>query len=182
MQDVPKEVLEGFKEFGTAIAFNAIRAVLGGGPEGEGLEIIGGVPVNYCHHTMLCHLPELGVAVGYAFTSEITTSDPDSQQVSWDGYYDLLEGTTYPTIAVMKDVDTRAGRGAVIGDTMAGIHKMLGTTGMVADGTVRDLADLKRIGFPVWGIGTASGHGLHHLIRFTGQGTRQPRLFNVPGI
>ena len=60
------DVLTAIADFDTPSVFNAVRTLLGGGPEGEGLEHEGGVPVNYTDHTMKAMLPELGMAVGYA--------------------------------------------------------------------------------------------------------------------
>ncbi len=45
------EVLAALATFDTPSIFNAFRTLLGGGPEGEGVEHQGGVPVNYTDHT-----------------------------------------------------------------------------------------------------------------------------------
>jgi regulator of RNase E activity RraA len=109
-------------------------------------------------------LPELGPAVGYATTCELTTNDPDTVPLPWNDYYDLLERTPGPKLAVLKDVDTKAGRGAAFGDGMAATHKLLGVTGAAVDGSVRDLMGIKRVGLPVWGKGLVPGHGIFNLI------------------
>lgn len=62
-------------DYDTAMVFNAVRTLLGGGPEGEGLEHIGGVPINYPDQTLRSMLPDLGCAVGHATTCEVTTND-----------------------------------------------------------------------------------------------------------
>jgi regulator of RNase E activity RraA len=160
------DVLAAIAKFDTPSVFNAVRTLLGGGPEGEGLEHRGGVPVNYTDHTMRAMLPELGMAVGYATTCEVTTNNRDFPDLSWDSYYDYLEATPGPTISVLKDVGTRPGRGSSIGDIMAEQHKLLGSTGMVVDGTIRDIKGLRRAGIPIWGWGQVSGHGLFFTTRF----------------
>ena len=48
----------------------------------------------------------------------------------------------------MKDIDTRAGRGATLGDGMTAAHKHLGVTGIVVDGSIRDLAGIERSDYP----------------------------------
>lgn len=161
-----QDVLTAIAAFDTPSVFNAIRALLGGGPEGEGLEHRGGVPVNYTDHTMLAMIPELGMAVGYATTCEVTTNNRDFAELSWDDYYDYLDATPGPTISVIKDVGTRPGRGASIGDIMAEQHKLLGSRGMVVDGTIRDIRGLQRAGIPIWARGQVSGHGLFFTTRF----------------
>jgi 4-hydroxy-4-methyl-2-oxoglutarate aldolase len=49
---------------------------------------------------------------------------------------------------------------------MAEQHKMLGSQGMIVDGTVRDIGGLRRVGIPIWGWGQVSGHGLFYTTRF----------------
>lgn len=160
------EVLRAIAPFDTPSVFNAVRSLLGGGPEGEGLEHRGGVPVNYTDHTMKAMLPDLGMSVGYATTCEVTTNSRDYPDKSWDDYYDYLDTTPGPTMTVIKDVGTRPGRGSSIGDIMAEQHKMLGSQGMIIDGTIRDIGGLRRVGLPIWGWGQVSGHGLFFTTRF----------------
>ncbi|HEX2154218.1 MAG TPA: hypothetical protein VHL52_09575 [Acidimicrobiia bacterium] len=166
MTIIDPDVLAAISYFDTPSVFNAVRSLLGGGPEGEGLEHRGGVPVNYTDHTMRAMLPELGMAVGYATTCEVTTNYRDFPDVPWDSYYDYLDATPGPNMTVIKDVGTRPGRGSSIGDIMAEQHKMLGSRGMIVDGTIRDIGGLRRVGLPVWGWGQVSGHGLFFTTRF----------------
>ena len=81
-------------------------------------------------------LPDCGSAIGYAVTSEVTTNDPDSPALDWLDYYEYLEATPGPLIAVMKDVDSRPGRGASFGDGMATIHQRLGVVGAGSGGLI----------------------------------------------
>ena len=69
-------------------------------------------------------------------------------------------------MTVIKDVGTRPGRGSSIGDIMAEQHKLLGSRGMIVDGTIRDISGLRRAGIPIWGWGQVSGHGLFFTTRF----------------
>ena len=53
-------------------------------------------------------------------TVTVTTNDgPKPTGNTFAPYYDLLEATAGPVVAVMKDVDSRPGRGAAFGDGMA---------------------------------------------------------------
>ena len=165
MEYASLETLDGLKEFDTATVFNVVVEVMGATQGGSELEGKGGVPQNYTGPEIRCLLPELGTAVGYAVTSEVTTNDPDSVFISWDEYYGALETTPVPIVAVMKDVDSRAGRGASIGDGMAARHKALGVTGVIVDGSVRDLMGIKEVGLPVWGTGLVPGHGVFGCVR-----------------
>ena len=165
MQYAPKEVLDGLKEFDTATLFNAVIESMGATQGGKELEDKGGMPQNYTGPEIRCLLPELGRAVGYAITAEVTTNDPDSDALPWDEYYDVMEQTPVPMVAVMKDVDSRPGRGASFGDGMAARHKAYGVTGAIVDGSVRDLMGIKDVGLPMWGKGLVPGHGVFSLVR-----------------
>lgn len=71
----------------------------------------------------------------------------------------MLKATEGPLVAVFKDIDSSPGRGASFGDGMARQHKMNGVTGAVVDGTVRDLAGIRRVGLPILAWGKVPGHG-----------------------
>ena len=165
MQYASKEVLDGLREFDSATVFNAVVANLGGSQGGTELERTGGIPENYTGPEIRCMLPELGSVVGYAVTAEMTTNDRDSKAIDWTEWYEALNETQGPIISVIKDVDSRAGRGACVGDGMAALQKVLGVVGVVVEGSIRDLAGIKKVGLPVWGTGLVPGHGIFNLVR-----------------
>jgi regulator of RNase E activity RraA len=148
------EIIERLREFDTATLFNAMVEKLGLPNE------------EYADHTIRCLLPELGRAIGFAVTAEVTTNDPDSPSLDWAEYYEYLEQSQGPLMAVLKDVDSRPGRGACLGDGMATLHQRLGVVGALVHGTVRDLEGIRRVGLPVFAWGTVPGHGAFHLTRF----------------
>ncbi len=164
MTTVSTEVLDALKEFDAATLFNAVVASMGGSQGGRELDSMGGVPLNYTGPEIVSMLPELGSAIGTVVTTEVTTNDTDSVAIPWDDYYDVLDGTPGPIIAVMRDVDSRPGRGASFGDGMARRHRMLGVTGAVVQGSIRDLAGIKEAGLPIWGTGKVPGHGVFNLV------------------
>lgn len=153
MMTISQDVFEGLQEYDSATLFNA--AVKGFGLPNE----------DYTDHTIRCLLPDLGPFLGYAVTAELTTNDPDSPALDWADYYETLESAQGPLVAVLKDVDSRPGRGASFGDGMAALHKRLGVVGAVVDGTVRDLGGIERVGLPVMGWGRVPGHGQFNLTR-----------------
>ncbi len=154
MPNPDPQLLEALRQFDSPTLFNAVTRLRG--TPGE----------DYTDHTIRCLLPELGAVIGYAVTAEVTTNDPDSPALDWLDYYALLEETPGPLIAVLKDVDSRPGRGASFGDGMATVHQRLGVAGVLVDGTVRDLAGIRRVGLPVFAWGTVPGHGVFNLTRF----------------
>jgi regulator of RNase E activity RraA len=165
LEAATNEIIDGFKELDSATVFNAVVQHLGGWKPASGPDALGNQPDYYTGPEMRCLLPELGCAVGYAVTAELTTNDPDSAGIPWDEYYQALEDAESPIIAVLKDVDSRPGRGACFGDGMAARHISLGATGAVVEGSVRDLAGIGGLGFPVWGTGLVPGHGVFTMLR-----------------
>ena len=159
MERVDPAVLQDLVQFDSPTLFNAL-VKLGGLPNEE-----------YTDHTIRCLLPGLGPVLGYAAPVEVTTNDPGSESVPWDQYYEWLHGMEGPLLTVMKDVDSRPGRGASFGDGMAGLHQRLGVVGAVVDGTVRDVSGIERVGLPIWAWGAVPGHGVFHLTRFGGSTT-----------
>jgi regulator of RNase E activity RraA len=154
MLKTSQELLDRLAAFDSPTLFNAVTRRRG--TPGE----------NYTDHTIRCLLPELGAVIGYVVTAEVTTNDPDSPSLDWNDYYALLEATPGPLIAVFKDVDSRPGRGASFGDGMATLHQRLGVTGVLVEGTVRDLAGIRRVGLPIFAWGTVPGHGVFNLTHF----------------
>ncbi|MEZ4865723.1 MAG: RraA family protein [Caldilineaceae bacterium] len=151
---VEPAILAGLREFDSATIFNAMVQKFGLPNE------------EYTDHSIRCLLPELGNVIGYAATAEVTTNDADSPALPWIDYYDYLDQMAGPIVAVLKDVDARPGRGASFGDGMATVHRRLNVVGAIVDGTVRDLAGIRKVGLPIWAWGTVPGHGAFHVTRF----------------
>ena len=155
MQRASKNQLDQIRVFDSPTIFNAIVDV----SNTSG----GGQPVCYTEQTLKNLTPDLGCVVGYAVTSEVTTNDEDSAAIPWDDYYKVLDQTDDPIMAVMRDVDTRPGRGANFGDNMAAAHVGLGVVGALVEGTVRDLPGIQAAGLAIWAHGTVPGHGVFNL-------------------
>ena len=158
------DIFEALKEFDSATIFNAVIEDMGASQGGAELEGKGGIPIIYTGPEIRSLLPGLGRVVGTVVTTEVTPLDPDSAAIPWNEYYDTLDTTPSPVVAVMKDVDPVPGRGACFGDGMAGVHRLCGVTGAVVEGSVRDLAGIEGVGLPIWGSGVVPGHGVFNLI------------------
>ena len=164
MRTSDPDILNKLKEFDTATVFNAIEELIkstdtGNAPDGTGIH-----PLNYTGPEIISLNPDLGNAIGTVVTAEVTTNDPDSDKIDWDEYYDTLHSIPGPIIAVIKDIDSRPGRGASFGDGMARRHRLLRVTGAVIEGTVRDIAGITEVGLPIWAKGKVPGHGVFNLI------------------
>ncbi|MBM3265030.1 MAG: RraA family protein [candidate division Zixibacteria bacterium] len=147
------DLLAELSQYDSATVFNAVVKV-----RGKDNEDYTGPDIRYL-------LPEFGAFAGYAVTCEATPLDPAPSPLPWDAYYDLLDQTPGPIVAVMKDTDVRPRRGAIFGDGMAHLHRALGVVGAITDGCVRDLVGIRTAGLPIFGYGTVPGHGPFQLRR-----------------
>jgi len=165
--------LQAIRDFGSAMIADAVKINM----EKISNNLVS-QPINYTGPEIKSLLPQLGAVTGKIVTAEVTTNDPDSAGLSWDDYYDLIDQEPQPVISIIKDIDTKHGRGASFGDGMAAVHKALGVVGVVIDGSVRDIDGISQVKLPVWGKGLVPGHGEFKLIRVNSQITVGQLLVN----
>ena len=113
-----------------------------------------------------CIFPELGTMVGYAFTATIRASTPPPPEsaalrpASWRA----LEEVPAPRIVVIQDLDDPPGVGAFWGDVQSNIHRALGCVGTVTNGSVRDLDEVRALGFHFFAGSVSVSHAYVHLV------------------
>jgi 4-hydroxy-4-methyl-2-oxoglutarate aldolase len=113
-----------------------------------------------------CLFPDLGVMVGYAvtarFAAEQQPARPGSRYELWKYVLSIPE----PRVLVFQDLDQPAGVGAYFGEVQTSIHKKLGCIGVVTNGHVRDLDEVRALGFHYFAGGVCVSHAYVHLIDF----------------
>lgn len=95
-----------------------------------------------------CVFPELGTMIGRAVT--VRMSNAYGAQGSQAGYWKLwetLDAFEGPSVIVMADSSGNPGRVAYAGEIMARLAQRLGAVGMVTDGALRDIEEVRSIGF-----------------------------------
>ena len=100
---------------------------------------------------LICTDTSLPPIVGYARTATISASNEIDQQIKRErslAYYQYVSSGTGPWVSVIQDIDPNPGFGAFWGEVNSNIHKALGVTGVLTNGSVRDL-DLLSKGFQV---------------------------------
>ena len=121
---------------------------------------------DYSGPELRCMLPSFGTRVGYAMTAELMPLHANTVEKDLRiDYYDSLALAGVPTIAVLKDVDKPAGRGAIIGDGMCYQMRALGCIGVVADGSARDVPGIRNTGVGLWATSRVPGHGPFKTVR-----------------
>ncbi len=113
-----------------------------------------------------CLFPELGPMVGYAVTATIRASVP-SPGPGYLQAFNLWEAvlrTPPPRVVVLQDLDDPPGLGAFWGEVQANIYKALGCVGTVTSGGVRDLEEVRALGFHFFAATVSVSHAYVHVV------------------
>ena len=133
------------------------------------IELIGLRPRDegFTREPVRCLFPDLGVTVGYAVTATIRSATaPNASEVPpLKAYWDHIVQCPAPRVVVAQDLD-QPPLGAWWGEINSNIHRALGCIGLVTDGTVRDLDEVRPIGFQFIAAGVAVSHVYAHLEDF----------------
>ena len=103
--------------------------------------------------------------VGYAVTAKISAMHPptEEQKKLNDLYYRKLHASPKPSITVIQDLDP-APMGSFWGEEQGSIHRSLGCDGVVTSGGVRDLDEVREIGFEYYSSCILVSHAYIHLV------------------
>ncbi len=115
-----------------------------------------------------CLFPELGPLVGYAVTALIRAEPQPLQghRGSTFAWWDYVLSTPAPRVIVVHDLDDPRGQGAQWGEVQANIHRALGCAGAVTDGSVRDLDEVRALGFQFAAAHVSVSHAYVHMVDF----------------
>jgi 4-hydroxy-4-methyl-2-oxoglutarate aldolase len=113
-----------------------------------------------------CFFPDLGTMVGYAFTATIraTTAPPPAAAALRPAMWRELEKIPSPRVVVIQDLDDPPGVGAFWGDVQSNIHRALECIGTVTNGSVRDLEEVRALGFHFFAGSVSVSHAYVHLV------------------
>lgn len=113
--------------------------------------------------------PELPAIIGYAATARVRSSMPP---MSGGTYYArphwwkaILE-IPAPRIVVLQDEDDPPGLGGFVGEVHANALSALRCSGLVTNGGVRDLPQVRAIPFPMFAGNVAVSHAYAHISGF----------------
>ena len=115
---------------------------------------------------ILCRFPEMPPIVGYAATCKIRASipageDPEAQSaLEW---HEFIETIPSPRIIVIQDLD-QPPIGSFWGEVNGNIHKALGAVGLITDGGVRDLDEVRELGFQFLSKELLVSHAYVHIV------------------
>lgn len=157
--NVAPSTLEAIRRFDTCTIANAIETfqirLKNEGYTGQGLHCVtGGFPR----------------VLGYAATFRMRSADPPLTGGSyWDrtDWWQEIERLPSPRVAVIHNPESH-GAGAMLGGVHAAVLRAFGCLGVITDGTVRDVEESVRVGFPMFARGLAVSHAYTHIVEFGG--------------
>jgi regulator of RNase E activity RraA len=117
--------------------------------------------VGFADNRIRCLFPELGPMVGYAATATIVSRG--APPAGWagaghDALYAAVRTIPAPRVVVVHDRDTPPAHGSLWGEVQATIFIALGAVGCVTDGAVRDLDEVRGMGFRCFAAGPSVSH------------------------
>lgn len=115
-----------------------------------------------------CLFPDLGPLVGYAVTALIRAEPQPLQghRSSTFAWWEYVLSIPAPRVVVVHDLDDPRGQGAQWGEVQANIHRALGCVGVVTDGSVRDLDEVRALGFQFAAAQVSVSHAWVHMVDF----------------
>jgi 4-hydroxy-4-methyl-2-oxoglutarate aldolase len=110
--------------------------------------------------------PELPPMVGYATTATFRSA-AISRGVdvygTLEAQLETMKELPGPGIVVFQDLDDPA-VGATFGEIMCSVYQAFGAAGLITSGGGRDLAPIRKLGFPVFTGSTICSHAYSHLV------------------
>ncbi len=149
---LPPETLEALRGITTPTVSNAIETFDRRGRH-EG----------FMDSSVRCILPELGTMVGYACTATIRASLAEPGPPPWAMWEHVLQ-VPEPRVVVIQDLDAPSPIGSFWGEVNGNTFKALGCAGTVTNGGVRDLDEVRRLGFHFFASCVLVSHAWVHLV------------------
>jgi regulator of RNase E activity RraA len=111
--------------------------------------------------------PEFGRMCGYAVTAQVETvtqTEPHSIQGHLD-LYKAVEKSPKPAVVALQEIGAFPDYAAHCGEVMATFFTRLGAVGLVSDCAVRDLPEVRALGFHYFARGSVVSHANYRIVR-----------------
>jgi regulator of RNase E activity RraA len=111
--------------------------------------------------------PELGRMCGYAVTAQVeTVTESDRKDVGrFIELYEAVDKSQKAAVIVFQEIGGYPEYSAHCGEVMATIFKRLGGVGLVSDWGVRDLPEVRALGFHYFARGSVVSHACFRIVR-----------------
>ena len=116
---------------------------------------------GYMGPDIRCIYPTMGVMLGYAVTITINTvyTDRPLNRALWFQFLEQLKTFPEPRVLVMQDESESPCRSSFPGEIVSSTLKRLGVIGLITNGAVRDVEQVRAIGFHYFAGGIVASHG-----------------------
>jgi regulator of RNase E activity RraA len=157
---LPPSLIESLKSLDTPTVCNALELLA---PQRRGW--------GYTIEPLVCVRPTLPPLVAIARTATIRAMHPGdldgpAARALNDAYYDYIDTGAKPSVVVIQDLDAPSrGYGAFWGEVNTHVHRGLGCTGVITDGSVRDLPGCAE-GFQLLANRVGPSHAFVHVVDF----------------
>jgi regulator of RNase E activity RraA len=168
-QALAPEVLEALRRYDSPTLSNAIES-FSVRPRDEG----------FASMEIRCLFPDLGPMIGYAATATIRARGRGEGDGDHSRLWALVRSLPEPRVVVVQDLDDPPGHGALWGEVQSSIYQALGCVGAVTDGCVRDLKEVREMGFQFFARGPGVSHAYVRL-ESVGEPVRVGSLHVRPG-
>jgi regulator of RNase E activity RraA len=114
-----------------------------------------------------CLFPEMGTMCGYAVTAQVetaTTMEPFRLETFVE-LYQLVEKAPKPAVIVFQEIGGFGDFAAHAGEVMSTFFTRLGAIGLLSDCGVRDLVEVRRLGFHYFARGSVASHANFRIAR-----------------
>lgn len=122
---------------------------------------------GFMGHNVRCLFPQLQPMIGYAATVTIRGSSPPTtgnlytDRTDW---WDYIESLPAPRVVAVQDISARPGLGSLVGAVHMNILSTLHCTGVVTNGSVRDIPAAASAGFHYFAGSVSVSHAYVHIV------------------
>ena len=124
---------------------------------------------GFADSSIRCMFGDLPPMIGFAATARLRSAQPPMEGGNYYGrpeWWRYLRSVPPPRVVVIEDVDVPAGRGAFVGEVQGCVLQAFGGAGVVTNGAVRDLPEVRAMGLPVFAGNVAISHAFAHIFDF----------------
>jgi regulator of RNase E activity RraA len=115
---------------------------------------------GYVGMDIKCIFPSLPPMLGYAITCTVDSTTEGREGIGFNELYKILQDAPKPAVIVMKDVGEDILHSCHAGEVMSTTMKRLGAVGILTDGGLRDVKEVKNLGgFHYFCSGLVVSHG-----------------------
>jgi 4-hydroxy-4-methyl-2-oxoglutarate aldolase len=94
-----------------------------------------------------------GILAGRAVTARMVAREPGADGIPVSRLHQAISKMNGPVVVVIEDLDQPPGAGAFLGEVNGSLLAALGVAGLITNGRVRDVGDLRRLPYPVYAAG-----------------------------